>query len=83
MFLNLMNIISNHIKELKTYTFYILLKNSFNTITKNQYFDNTFSSITFKDMFFSALIENGFGKVKIGFEDNLLRSLTNGKESNV
>ncbi|MFN7182501.1 MAG: hypothetical protein ACK4NF_07475 [Planctomycetota bacterium] len=78
-----MNNIITQIKELKVYTFNALLRNSFKPLTKTQYFDNTFSSLTFKEMFFSTLVEEGFEKIYIGFEDKLLRSLINGKKDNV
>lgn len=68
-----MNTLNTQISQLKMLTFSTLLKNSFNNLTKNKYFDNTFSSTTFQEMFFSTLIENGFEKIPIGFEDILLK----------
>lgn len=68
-----MNTLNTQISQLKTLTFSTLLKNSFNNVTKNKYFDNTFSSTTFREMFYSTLMENGFEKINIGFEDRLLK----------
>lgn len=67
------NSIPSQISQLKTLTLGILLKNSFNDIVKNKYFDNTFSSGLFREMFFSTLIENGFEKLEIGFENRLIK----------
>ncbi len=71
-----MNTLHTQISQLKTLTFSTLLKNSFKGIIKNKYFDNTFSSNTFREIFYSTLIENGFKKIDIGFEDRLLKEFT-------
>ncbi|MFN7181095.1 MAG: hypothetical protein ACK4NF_00235 [Planctomycetota bacterium] len=72
-----MNKIKPYLTELKIFAFNTLLKNSFTPLIKNPYFDNTFSSITFKEMFINTLLEQGLQDIDLGFENKLLRSFTN------